>query len=79
MQKRRLTDKKIQNLVGKIAQTYRGDSGINFIDTSNLPVRGEILQILDLLFEVLFPGHTGKRSVTKSNIKFIVGDILCQI
>jgi len=79
MQKRRLTDKKIQNLVGKIAQTYRGDSGINFIDTSNLPVRGEIIQILDLLFEVLFPGHTGKRTVTKSNIKFIVGDILCQI
>jgi len=79
MQKRRLTDKKIQNLVGKIAQTYRGDSGINFIDTSNLPVRGEILQILDLLFEVLFPGHTGKRTVTKSNIKFIVGDILCQV
>ena len=79
MRKRKLTDKKIQNLVGKIAQTYRGDSGINFIDTSNLPVRGEILQILDLLFEVLFPGHTGKRTVTKSNIKFIVGDILCQI
>jgi serine O-acetyltransferase len=79
MQKRRLTDKKIQNLVGKIAQTYRGDSGINFIDTSNLPVRGEILQILDLLFEVLFPGHTGKRTVTKSNISFIIGDILCQI
>ncbi len=79
MRKRRLTDKKIQNLVGEIAQTYRGDSGINFIDTSNLPVRGEILQILDLLFEVLFPGHTGKRTVTKSNIKFIVGDILCQI
>jgi serine O-acetyltransferase len=79
MQKRKLTDKKIQNLVGKIAQTYRGDSGINFIDTSNLPVRGEILQILDLLFEVIFPGHTGKRTVTKSNIKFIVGDILCQV
>ncbi|MFH1881958.1 MAG: serine O-acetyltransferase EpsC [Planctomycetota bacterium] len=79
MRKRRLTDKKIQNLVGKIAQTYRGDSGINFIDTSNLPVRGEILQILDLLTEVLFPGHTGKRTVTKSNISFIIGDILCQI
>ncbi|MFZ2149003.1 MAG: serine O-acetyltransferase EpsC [Sedimentisphaerales bacterium] len=79
MRKRKLTDKKIQNLVDEIAQTYRGDSGINFIDTSNLPVRGEILQILDLLFEVLFPGHTGKRTVTKSNINYIVGDILCQV
>jgi serine O-acetyltransferase len=79
MRKRKLTDKKIRNLVDEIAQTYRGDSGINFIDTSNLPVRGEILQILDLLFEVLFPGHTGKRTVTKSNINYIVGDILCQV
>ena len=79
MRKRKLTDKKIRNLVDEIAQTYRGDSGINFIDTSNLPVRGEILQILDLLFEVLFPGNTGKRTVTKSNINYIVGDILCQV
>jgi len=79
MRKRKLTDKKIRNLVDEIAQTYRGDSGINFIDTSNLPVRGEILRILDLLFEVLFPGNTGKRTVTKSNINYIVGDILCQV
>ena len=79
MRKKKLTDKKIQNLVVEIVETYRGDSGINFIDASNLPVRGEILQILDLLFEVLFPGHAGKRTVTKSNIRFIVGDILCQV
>ncbi len=79
MRKNRLTNKKIENLVGEIARTYKGDSGINFIDASNLPVRGEILQILELCFEVLFPGYTGKRTVTKSNINFIVGDILCQL
>jgi len=79
MPKNRLTDKKIENLVGEIARTYKGDSGINFIDASDLPVRSEILQILDLLFEVLFPGYTGGRTVTKSNINFIVGDILCQV
>ncbi|MHC4461438.1 MAG: serine O-acetyltransferase EpsC [Planctomycetota bacterium] len=79
MPKNRLTNRKIENLVGEIARTYKGDSGINFIDASDLPVRGEILDILDLLFEVLFPGYTGKRTVTKSNINFIVGDILCQV
>jgi len=79
MPKNRLTDKKIENLVGEIARTYKGDSGINFIDASDLPVRSEILQILDLLFEVLFPGYTGRRKVTKSNINFIVGDILRQV
>jgi serine O-acetyltransferase len=59
--------------------TYQGDYGINFIDVSSLPVRGKILECLDLLFEVLFPGHTGRRTVTRSNIEYIVGDLLCEI
>ncbi len=79
MKKKTLTNKKISQLVDHIVDTYRGDSGINFIDAANLPVRGEIQGILDLLFEVLFPGHTGGRVVTKSNIGFVVGDILCQV
>jgi len=79
MRKRKLTEEKIKNLVGEIAHTYEGDSGINFIDASNLPVRSGILEILDLLFEVLFPGYTGKRMVTKSNIDFIIGDVLWQV
>lgn len=79
MRKNKLTNKKIENLVGEIARTYKGDSGINFIDASNLPVKDKILEILDLFFEVLFPGYTGKRTVTKSNINFIVIDILYHI
>jgi len=79
MPRRKITDKTIENLVREIAKTYEGDTGINFIDVSNLPVRDKILQILDLLTEILFPGYTGKRTVTKSNIDYIVIDILYHI
>ena len=79
MKKRPLTSKRMDTLVDRILATYRGDSGINFIDASNLPVRGRIHAILDLLFEVLFPGHAGLRSVARSNIRYILGDLLCQI
>ncbi len=79
MAKSKLTNEKIESLVGEIARTYEGDSGINFIDASNLPVRDKILEVLDLLTELLFPGYTGKKEVTKSNINFIVCDILCQV
>jgi len=79
MSKGQLTDKKLEGLVGEIVETYKGDLGINFIDATNLPVRDKILEILDLLFEVLFPGYTGKRAITKSNINFVVIDILCHI
>ena len=79
MKKNKLTSQKIEKLVSEITHTYKGDTGINFIDVSNLPVRRKILEILELLTEVLFPGYTGTRTVTKSNIGFIVGDILCQV
>ena len=79
MRKNKLTEEKIEKLVGEIVRTYQGDSGINFIDASNLPVQGQILEILDLFTELLFPGYTGKRTVTKSNINFVVIDILYQV
>ena len=79
MKEKKLTERNIQGLVSQLAKTYKDDSGINFIDASNLPVRSKILEILDLLLEVLFPGYTGKRAITKSNIDFIIGDILWQI
>jgi serine O-acetyltransferase len=79
MQKNRLNSKKIENLVGEITRTYQDDSGINFIEASNLPVRDKIVDILDLFNELLFPGYTGKRTVTKSNINYIVIDILCHV
>jgi serine O-acetyltransferase len=79
MKKTRLTDKMLEKLVDSIAETYKGDSGINFIDAANLPVRGQILKMLDLLFEVLFPGHTGNKAVTRSNVKYVLGDLLSQI
>ncbi len=63
-------------LVKAIVSTY-GGSGVNFIDVSNLPVRDEIIEIMEMLIELIFPGYTGKRSITRENVDYIVGDIVC--
>ncbi|MGE5293486.1 MAG: serine O-acetyltransferase EpsC [Solirubrobacterales bacterium] len=78
MAKRRLMDKTLDKLVNRITETYEGDFGINFIDATNLPVRGKILDVLDLLFELLFPGHTGNKVITRANVRYVVGDLLSQ-
>jgi len=70
---------KVGKIVERLARTYQDESGINFIDVSNLPVRDKIVEILALLLEVLFPGYTGTRKITRENIDFITGDILCQV
>ena len=69
----------MEKLVAHIAETYRDDKGINFIDAANLPVRSKIIETLRLLLELLFPGYTGMRAVTQANLKFVIEDILCQV
>ncbi len=68
-----------EKIISELIETYKGDSGINFIDVTNLPVRDKILTILESLFEILFPGYTGKRVVTLENVRFIIGDLICQV
>jgi len=79
MQRSGLNNKSVEKLVGEITSTYKDDTGINFIDAANLPVRDKILAILDLLTELLFPGYTGKRTVTEANINYVVIDILYHV
>ena len=69
----------VKKIVDSIVPTYKDDTGINFINASNLPERDKILGILDLLTELLFPGYTGRRIVSVTNISFVVGEILCNI
>ena len=69
----------MEKIVSNILSTYEGDCGINFIDAANLPGRSKILEILELLTELIFPGYTGVRTVTKSNVHFIVVDIMCHV
>jgi len=79
MKKNRLTNENMEKIVEEITQTYQDDSGTNFIDTSNLPVKAKILEVLELLTELLFPGYTGKRTVTKANIHYIIIDIIYHV
>ena len=61
----------LEKLTEQILKSYRDDSGTNFIDVKNLPVRDKVLSILDMLRELLFPGYTGRRPVTSDNIRSV--------
>ena len=77
--KKTTVSKDTELLIDKIVNTYQDDSGINFIDVKNLPVREKIIEVLDLLIEIIFPGYTGKQVVTRDNVRFVVGELLCRI
>lgn len=65
-----------ESLTNDIVSTYQNDSGINFIDVRNLPIREKIIDILGLLMEVLFPGYSGLRKVTRENLQSVIHELL---
>ncbi len=55
-----------------IVQTYETDGGINRIDGVNLPATEPVVDILDDMMQILFPGYFGQRVPARSNILFFV-------
>ena len=69
----------VQKRLKVLIESYRLGSGINFIDDTNLPVNTAVVEILENLLEIIFPGYTGRRSITTENVSYIIGDLLCRV
>lgn len=69
----------IGNIVNSIVETYRDDKAINFSEVKNLPQRDEILYCLELIMEVLFPGYSGKYKITRDNLSYVIGGLICEL
>ena len=65
-----------ESLADQIVSTYQDGSGINFIDVRSLPEREKIIHVLGLLLELLFPGYSGVRKVTRENVRSIIHELL---
>ena len=76
MPQRSFTSGQLEKLTEAIVMSYQQDSGANFIDAKNLPVRDRILFALESLMELLFPGYAGKRMLTGDNIRSVVQELL---
>lgn len=57
-----------------LCATYEDQTGINHIDGSNMPQSEEILGILEVMIELLFPGYSGRYLFSRAGIEFAVGD-----
>jgi len=74
-----LTGEYLDDLVGKICATYQDSKGINHIEGYNLPRQQEILDVLDKLMEIIFPGFSGMGSYSIKTIAYNIGDLLTDV
>jgi len=69
----------LDTLVDRISATYEDEQGINHIEGFNLPNKKEILNILDELLEIIFPGFSDRKSYNLSTVRYNIGELLANV
>lgn len=69
----------LHELVERVCSTYKDTQGVNHIEGFNMPLKKNILSIIDKLIEVVFPGFSGKQRFSINSIKFSIGNILSEL
>ncbi len=66
----------IRKLARKVVETYRTAGGINRIGEKNLPSQSAIVDILEQLLGVVFPGYFGDRVPAEADLELLVASRL---
>ena len=69
-------DDRLQGLVGRIVDSYTADARTRHIDRGYLPARHDVVDMIDLLMEISYPGYFGRQNLTSNNVRYHVGDLL---
>ncbi|MFO7822253.1 MAG: serine O-acetyltransferase EpsC [Lentisphaeria bacterium] len=73
------TSEYAQKITANITATYQDQQGINHISGLSMPQSEVVLETLDLLLEVLFPGYTGRHVFYQSGLEFAIGNHIEEI
>ncbi|MGL4460653.1 MAG: serine O-acetyltransferase [Planctomycetia bacterium] len=66
----------IPDITDRLLATYAECGPIHHLDHFPLPNRDAVVQILDHLREILYPGFGHRQNLHMSNVEFMVGDLL---
>ncbi|MDR0524773.1 MAG: serine acetyltransferase [Spirochaetaceae bacterium] len=69
-------DTHIKELMHLLLQSYRDQAGIIKIDSENQLNRSVLIDIIDKLRCIIFPGYFGKKNISAGSVEYYAGDLL---
>ncbi len=69
-------DHELKGLVDALLHSYRADARGHHINRRYLPSRAEIIDVIHLLLQVLYPGYVGRQGLTDEEVAYHVGVLL---
>ena len=70
---------RIDGLVDALVETCADNLAVNHIEGHDLPDKGSVERVLDMLLAVLFPGYTQGKAVSPASLPYYFGDLLLRI
>ena len=72
-------DKNLDALVDDILASYRADRRTQRIGERFLPSRGRIVEMLEEIRQLLFPGYFGRKVLTDETVRYHLGNLLLRL
>jgi serine O-acetyltransferase len=72
-------EKGLPKLVDDMLANYEKFGGMDHLTGRDLPSKKVVIDVLEDLFTVLFPGYLGEEEITKANIKYHLGSTLTSV
>ncbi|WP_286904655.1 MULTISPECIES: serine O-acetyltransferase [Clostridium] len=72
-------EENIVQLVSEIANNYKQNSVFSVYESSNLPDKYEVIEILQELRQLIFPGYFQTKKLSNSVMEYYIGDLLMSI
>jgi serine O-acetyltransferase len=69
----------LPQLVDTLMENYERFGGMDHLEGRDLPSKKVVIDILEDLLAVFFPGYLGNKEVTKTNIKYSLGNMLASV
>ncbi len=69
----------LPSITNELLATYQDQNLINHIGSAPLPSKGDVIRIIEILFEILYPGYFGEQELTESNVAYVVGHQVSQL
>ncbi len=66
-------------LVDEIMKNYQTFGGMDHLEGKDLPSKKVVIDVLEDLLKVFFPGYLGNSEVTNANIKYFLGSTLASV
>jgi serine O-acetyltransferase len=69
----------LPKLVDQIMDNYAAFGGMDHLEGKDLPSKKVVIEVLEDLLTIFFPGYLGKTEITKTNIKCFLGNTLTSV